>query len=92
MRTTLPCTFTNKGPGWHCLANLTAAGSTALPLQAFEGFNLIVADLARQRMAYLGSRSSSPCEELPPGMHAITNGAIHAHWPKVWLLVIGPLW
>ncbi|KAL4859573.1 hypothetical protein ACK3TF_000663 [Chlorella vulgaris] len=52
-------------------------------LQAFEGFNLIVADLARQRLAYLGSRSGSPCEELPPGMHAITNGALHAHWPKV---------
>ncbi|KAI3433739.1 hypothetical protein D9Q98_003546 [Chlorella vulgaris] len=55
----------------------------AVDTQAFEGFNLIVADLARQRMAYLGSRSSSPCEELPPGMHAITNGAIHANWPKV---------
>ncbi|EFN59333.1 hypothetical protein CHLNCDRAFT_137746 [Chlorella variabilis] len=51
--------------------------------EAYAGFNLVVADLVQQRMAYLCNRGSGRPEPLPPGLHAITNGLRDAHWPKM---------
>jgi uncharacterized protein with NRDE domain len=33
-------------------------------------------------MAYLCNKGECRLQEVPPGLHGITNGHLDAHWPK----------
>jgi uncharacterized protein with NRDE domain len=47
----------------------------------YDGFNLIVGDLSRKECYALNS-DVGEVQALSPGIHAISNGAINAPWPK----------
>ncbi|KAL2645061.1 hypothetical protein R1flu_012648 [Riccia fluitans] len=54
----------------------------------YNGFNLVVADVKHKEMAYFSNRpsgSSSPLKvhKLTLGLHALSNGSLDAHWPKM---------
>ncbi len=54
-------------------------------LQAHNGFNLIVGDLATKEVAYMTNRGNGPREPvvLLPGIHAVSNNTLHdGSWPK----------
>ena len=53
------------------------------PLQAYNGFNLIVGDFQQHKLAYFSNRSGQPAHELCPGLYGISNGVLESKWPKV---------
>jgi len=53
------------------------------PLQAYNGFNLVVGDFQQHKLAYFSNRSGRPPHELPPGLYGISNGVLDSKWPKV---------
>ncbi len=53
------------------------------PLQAYNGFNLIVGDFQKHKLAYCSNRSGQPAHELYPGLYGISNGVLESKWPKV---------
>lgn len=46
----------------------------------YSGFNLLVADAAA--MHYLSNRADGP-QEVPPGVHGLSNRLLNEPWPKV---------
>jgi uncharacterized protein with NRDE domain len=50
---------------------------------AYNGFNLIVADLARRELAWYCNRSSARPRLLAPGTHGISNAILDTPWPKL---------
>ncbi|GAQ82007.1 hypothetical protein KFL_000970330 [Klebsormidium nitens] len=55
-------------------------------LGAYNGFNLVVADLRIGQMAYCTNRppgQSGRIEALPSGMYGLSNAALDTPWPKV---------
>ncbi|XP_021717732.1 transport and Golgi organization 2 homolog [Chenopodium quinoa] len=51
----------------------------------YNGFNLIVADLLSKSMIYITNRpkgESARIQEVPPGIHVLTNGRLDSPWPK----------
>lgn len=50
----------------------------------YNGFNLVTADLARDRWHWLSNRSdrSDRPQALAPGLHALSNAALDTPWPK----------
>lgn len=48
---------------------------------AYNGFNLITADPARNTWHWISNRAPVPVE-LPPGVHALSNAALDTPWPK----------
>jgi uncharacterized protein with NRDE domain len=70
---------------------LTAAGPAEAHAQRIETgksvyseFNLLMGQLAGDApgLFYIGSRSAGPAA-IAPGVHAISNGLIDSHWPKM---------
>ena len=55
--------------------------------QAFNGFNLVVGDLASGEVAYASNRGGQAPVQLQPGAHGISNGQLHSQWPKVVVLL-----
>ena len=53
------------------------------PLQVYNGFNLIVGDFQKHKLAYCSNRSGQPAHELYPGLYGISNGVLESKWPKV---------
>ena len=51
--------------------------------QAYNGFNLVVGDLATGEVAYVSNRGGQAPTLLQPGVHGISNGQLHSKWPKV---------
>lgn len=52
----------------------------------FNGFNLIVADLPSKSMIYITNRpkgESVRIQEVPPGLHVLSNAKLDSPWPKV---------
>ncbi|WP_206952222.1 NRDE family protein [Trinickia acidisoli] len=65
------------------LAPLDYLGRVAERGAAYNGFNLIVGDLARRELAWYCNRAdASPCL-LPPGVHGISNAVLDTPWPKL---------
>lgn len=52
-------------------------------LQAYNGFNLIVGDFHKRKLAYFSNRSGQRPHELMPGLYGISNGVLESKWPKV---------
>ena len=51
--------------------------------QAYNGFNLVVGDLASGEVAYVSNRGGQTPTLLQPGVHGISNGQLQSRWPKV---------
>lgn len=51
--------------------------------QAYNGFNLVVGDFRKQKLAYFSNRANRPAYELEPGLYGISNGVLESSWPKV---------
>ena len=76
-----------------------AAYLAGLDAAAYPGFHMFAADILTQSMSYLCNRRGASgggssggsggegirLEEVPPGLHAVSNGDIHdaTHWPKM---------
>lgn len=55
-------------------------------VEEFNGFNLIVADLPSKSMVYITNRpkgESVRIQEVPPGLHVLSNAKLDSPWPKV---------
>lgn len=53
----------------------------------YNGFNLIVADLASKSMVYVTNRPKgdpASIKEVNPGIHVLSNATLNTHWPKVY--------
>lgn len=61
----------------HYLADVAERGA------AYNGFNLIVADLTRRELAWYCNRSSARPRLLEPGTHGISNAILDTPWPKL---------
>ncbi|KAL7127879.1 hypothetical protein ABFS83_14G280000 [Erythranthe nasuta] len=51
----------------------------------YNGFNLIVADLASKSMVYVTNRPKGdlvPIKQVLPGIHVLSNATLNAPWPK----------
>ncbi|KAI3465450.1 hypothetical protein Pfo_022113 [Paulownia fortunei] len=50
----------------------------------YNGFNLIVADLATKSMVYVSNRKGEPLsiQEVHPGIHVLSNAKLNSPWPK----------
>jgi uncharacterized protein with NRDE domain len=57
-----------------------AAGDLPEELDAFNPFNLIVAD--RSGVQYLANRPQEIRQPLPPGVHGLSNAIADEHWPR----------
>ncbi|CAO2833718.1 unnamed protein product [Amaranthus hypochondriacus] len=54
-------------------------------VEEFNGFNLIVADLPSKSMVYITNRpkgESVRIQEVPPGLHVLSNAKLDSPWPK----------
>ncbi|KAL3161271.1 hypothetical protein ABBQ38_009631 [Trebouxia sp. C0009 RCD-2024] len=51
--------------------------------KAYNGFNLVVGDFRKQKLAYFSNRANRPAYELEPGLYGISNGVLESSWPKV---------
>ena len=61
----------------HYLAQVAARGA------AYNGFNLMVGDLARRELGrYCNRADAAPCL-LPAGVHGISNAVLDTPWPKL---------
>lgn len=52
----------------------------------YNGFNLIIADLPSKSMIYITNRpkeESVKIQEVPPGLHVLSNAKLDSPWPKV---------
>lgn len=49
-------------------------------MERYDGFNLLVSD--GQKLFYL-SNFGAKIEEIPPGIHGLSNGLINDTWPKI---------
>ncbi|MGN6319033.1 NRDE family protein [Trinickia sp.] len=49
----------------------------------YNGFNLIVGDLARRELAWYCNQADSPPSRLPAGVHGISNAVLDTPWPKL---------
>ncbi|HTH77240.1 MAG TPA: NRDE family protein [Trinickia sp.] len=49
----------------------------------YNGFNLIVGDLARRELAWYCNQADSPPSMLPAGVHGISNAVLDTPWPKL---------
>lgn len=52
----------------------------------YNGFNLIVADIASKSMVYLSNRPKGEAiviQEVSPGIHVLSNAKLDSPWPKV---------
>jgi uncharacterized protein with NRDE domain len=50
---------------------------------AYNGFNLIVGDLATRTLGWYCNRADAPPSLLPPGVHGISNAVLDTPWPKL---------
>ena len=56
------------------------ADPASAPLDAFNPFNVIVAD--ERSATFLTNRPDSLCTKLGPGIYGLSNGALDEPWPK----------
>ncbi|XP_050213623.1 uncharacterized protein LOC126665013 [Mercurialis annua] len=52
----------------------------------YNGFNLILADLSTKTMLYISNRPKGEpivVQEVPPGIHVLSNANLNSPWPKV---------
>jgi Transport and Golgi organisation 2 len=62
----------------------SADSDSMIPAQRYNGFNLLVGDLACSSAVELSNRADSSMHKLCPGLHGISNGKLGAaSWPKV---------
>uniref|UniRef100_A0A7C9CS19 Transport and Golgi organization protein 2 homolog n=1 Tax=Opuntia streptacantha TaxID=393608 RepID=A0A7C9CS19_OPUST len=55
----------------------------------YNGFNLILADLSSRSMIYITNRPKGEgirIQEVPPGLHVLSNAKLDSPWPKAELL------
>lgn len=64
-------------------APLDYLGRLAERAAAYNGFNLIVGDLARRELAWYCNEADAPPALLPPGVHGISNAVLDTPWPKL---------
>lgn len=53
----------------------------------YNGFNLIVGDLASKSMVYVSNRPKGGplfIQLVPPGIHVLSNAMLDSPWPKVY--------
>ena len=50
-------------------------------MQAYAGFNLLLADLRRGSMCWVSNRAGFA--DVQPGLHGLSNAALNTPWPKV---------
>ncbi|KAL2895180.1 Transport and Golgi organization 2-like protein [Bienertia sinuspersici] len=53
--------------------------------EEYNGFNLIVADLSSKSMIYITNRANGESvriQEVPPGLHVLSNAKLDSPWPK----------
>ncbi|KAJ3672333.1 hypothetical protein LUZ60_007054 [Juncus effusus] len=67
----------NKSP-------LEYAKEVAKEAGAYNGFNLILADLCKKSMIYVSNRlqGKPAVQVVPPGLHVLTNAALDSPWQK----------
>ncbi len=58
------------------------AFSAATSAVAYNGFNLIAVDVARDESFWTSNRAGAP-QKLEPGVHAVSNALLDTPWPKV---------
>lgn len=63
---------------------LAHAAALAARADRYAPFNLVLADATG--CAYVGSHPASGAHAIAPGVHALSNGALDAPWPKTLLL------
>lgn len=54
----------------------------------YNGFNLIVGDLATKSMVYVSNRPKGGplfIQLVPPGIHVLSNAMLDSPWPKVYI-------
>ncbi len=66
-----------------CIVAVVAQLRCKTHWQAYNGFNLVVGDLATSEVAYVSNRGGQAPTLLQPGVHGISNGQLHSKWPKV---------
>lgn len=66
---------------WLSTGASAQAFARGLPA-GYNGFNLVVADLARDDWHWLSNRASAGPVALAAGMHALSNAALDTPWPK----------
>jgi uncharacterized protein with NRDE domain len=49
----------------------------------YNGFNLLVGDLAARQLAWFSNRSTEPPKLLPAGLYGLSNALLDTPWPKV---------
>jgi uncharacterized protein with NRDE domain len=65
-----------ESPGPKAWAQELQAG-----MQAYAGFNLLLADLRRASMCWVSNRAG--LADVEPGLHGLSNAALNTPWPKV---------
>ncbi|XAR61535.1 hypothetical protein NMG60_11015987 [Bertholletia excelsa] len=58
----------------------------------YNGFNLVVADLSSNTMVYVSNRPKGEAitiEDVPPGVHVLSNAKLDSPWPKARRLELG---
>ncbi|OAY22511.1 transport and Golgi organization 2 homolog [Manihot esculenta] len=61
------------------------AESLVKEVHLYNGFNLIVADIASKSMVYLSNRPKGEAiviQEVSPGIHVLSNAKLDSPWPK----------
>lgn len=69
----------SQSPLEYCQAHAPSLG-------AYNGFNLVVADLRIGEMAYCTNRPHGQpvrIQGVPPGMYGLSNATLDTPWPKV---------
>ena len=66
---------------WEAPDPLAWAAELRPGMQAYAGFNLLLADLRRGRMCWVSNRAGFA--EVQPGVHGLSNAALDTPWPKV---------
>ena len=69
------------GRPWQAPDPLAWAAELRLGMQAYAGFNLLLADLRNGRMGWVSNRAGFA--EVEPGVHGLSNAALDTPWPKV---------
>lgn len=88
-----PAAFRADAPTRGTLVADFLAGPVAAPLAylrrvaergaAYNGFNLVVGDLARRELGWYCNRADTPPSLLPAGVHGISNAVLDTPWPKL---------
>ncbi len=66
---------------WEAPDPMAWAAALRPGMQAYAGFNLLLADLRSGRMAWVSNRAG--LAEVQPGVHGLSNAALDTPWPKV---------